>query len=74
MRNAIITALLTAAIAAAFRAGYNAGVEHAICDSQIWTVDCYDPDNPDASAWNGYDQLIYIDLDGQLYEHGMIQG
>lgn len=74
MRNAIIAVIVSTGIALAWQAGYQAGIEHAICDSEIWTVDCYDPENPDESAWNGYDQVIYIDLDGQLYEHGMMQG
>lgn len=61
-------------LACAFCAGRREGVRHAIEDSEIWTVTCYNPDDPDDSAWNGYDQCIYIDLDGQTYEHGMHQG
>lgn len=61
-------------LACAFCAGRQAGIQHAIEDSVIFTVDIYCPDDPDQSAWNGYDQLIYIDLDGSVYEHGMYQG
>ena len=53
---------------------YNVGIHHAIYDSCIWTVDRYDPENPDASAWGEYDQVIYIELDDNLYTHGMYQG
>ena len=67
----IILALLLAA--AAFLAGRNDGIRHAIEDSEIWTVDRYEPEDPEASAWGEYDQLIYIELDGDLYEHGMTQ-
>ena len=68
--------LALAILAALFIAlsSYRLGIRHAIEDSVIWTVDCYDPENPDESAWNGYDQLIYIELDNDLYTHGMYQG
>ena len=52
---------------------FHAGVLHAIEDSVIWTVDCYNPENPMDSAWNEFDQKIFIELDGNLYEHGMYQ-
>lgn len=57
-----------------YDAGYDDGILHAIESMEIWTGDRYDPENPDASAWNGYDQQIFINLDGQIYEHGMYQG
>lgn len=60
-------------IATAYTA-YHAGIRHAIEDSEIWTVTRYNPDNPDESAWGDYDQLIFIDLDGVIYQHGMWQG
>lgn len=69
-----IAAVIIAAMILGMKAAYNAGIQHAITDSVIFTVDCYDPDNPDDSAWNGYDQLIYITLDNVIYEHGMYQG
>lgn len=55
-------------------AGYDDGVQHAIEDSIVWTVTRYDPDDPDASAWGEYDQVIYIEVDGEVYAHGMYQG
>lgn len=70
---ALLIAII-AAVAAAYHLGHNAGKMYAITQSCIWTVDCYDPDDPDDSAWNGYDQLIYIELDGDVWEHGMYQG
>ena len=74
-RTAIANMILIIMVAMIlFLAGFASGVRHAICDSSIWTVDVYNPDDPDASEWNGFDQLIYIELDGQLYEHGMYQG
>jgi len=58
-----------------FQAGHWVGVRHAIMDSCIWTVERYDPDHPYMNARNdGADQTIYIDLDGNVYEHGMYQG
>lgn len=54
---------------------YTAGIRHAICDSCIWTVECYNPENPEEnSRTDGTDQTIYIELDGELWEHGMYQG
>ena len=54
---------------------YNAGIHHAICDSEIWTVECYDPENPYENLRDdGCDQTIYIELDGEIWEHGMYQG
>ena len=71
-----IIAGITAAlllIIGAFYVGRLAGIRHAIRDAEIWTVDCYNPLDPGASEWNGYDQRIMIELDGETYEHGMIQ-
>ena len=68
---AIVAALILCACL--YCIGRAAGIRHAIEDAQIWTVDRYDPDAPEESAWNGYDQRIFIDLDGQTYEHGMFQ-
>lgn len=67
----IIAALIIAA--AAYHAGRREGIRHAIEDSEIWTVDVYNPAAPEESAWNGYDQRIIIELDGHTYEHGMTQ-
>ena len=74
MKNAIIAVMILVS-ASAFAAGRAAGIKHAIEDSIIWTVECYDPNNPDENARpDGTDQTIYIELDGELYEHGMFQG
>lgn len=75
MKKLIATAAIIMAIAAAFSLGRASGIRHAIEDSVIWTVECYDPDSPDDNARpDGTDQTIYIELDGNLYEHGMYQG
>jgi len=74
MKKLLFAAALFALLACAFCAGRREGVRHAIEDSEIFTVTCYNPDAPEDSAWNGYDQCIYIDLDGQIYAHGMYQG
>ena len=69
-----IAAILTVAIAS-FAAGRASGVRHAIEDSIVFTVECYDPENPDENLRpDGCDQTIYIELDGECYEHGMYQG
>lgn len=73
MKKLLVLLVAVLLIATAY-ASYHAGIRHAIEDSEIWTVTCYNPDNPEESAWNGYDQLIYIELDGELYAHGMYQG
>ena len=70
---AIAAALLIAA--ALYQVGRHEGIRHAIEDSCIWTVECYDPENPYENARDdGTDQTIFIELDGDLYEHGMYQG
>ena len=67
-------AILAAAIAAAsWSLGRAAGIRHAIEDSVVFTVDRYDPDAPEESAWGEYDQLIFIELDDEIYMHGMYQ-
>lgn len=68
---AIIIALIAAV--AIYQAGRHEGIRHAIEDSCIWTVDVYNPEDPEASAWGEYDQRIVIELDGDTYEHGMYQ-
>ena len=75
MKKMLIAVAALLAAAALFAAGRQEGIRHAIEDSCIWTVECYDPDNPEENArQDGTDQTIYIDLDGNLYEHGMYQG
>ena len=75
MKKALaIFALFVAVAAAAYHLGHNAGKLHAITESCIWTVDRYDPEAPEESAWGEFDQLIYIEIDGEIWEHGMFQG
>lgn len=74
MKKFWIAALIFLVVASAFAVGRYTGITHAICDSCIYTVDVYNPENPEGSAWNGYDQLIFIELDGETYMHGMYQG
>lgn len=76
MKRMIAAALALVLVAAcAFAAGRKEGIRHAIEDAEIWTVECYNPNAPyDTARADGYDQTIYIDLDGQTYEHGMHQG
>lgn len=70
---AIVAALLIAS--GIYTAGRREGIRHALDDSCIWTVERYNPENPDETARpDGTDQTIYIELDGDLYEHGMYQG
>ena len=73
MKKLLIIALTVVVAAAAYMGGRAAGIRHAIEDSEIWTVEIYRPEDPEESAWNGYDQEIYIELDGQVYSHGMTQ-
>ena len=73
MKKILIIAVIILA-AAAFAAGRTAGIHHVINDSVVFTVECYDPENPDENLRpDGCDQTIYIELDGQTYERGMFQ-
>jgi len=75
MKKFVIVAAILAALAIVAYSSYRAGIRHAIEDSCIWTVECYDPMNPEENARpDGTDQTIWIELDGDLYEHGMYQG
>ena len=68
-------AIVAALMVAALWFSYNAGIRHAIEASVIWTVERYDPMNPEENARpDGTDQTVWIELDGDLYEHGMYQG
>lgn len=73
MRKIIIAGIIALLLLTAYTLGHQEGKRHALEGSIIWTVDCYNPDDPDASAWGEYDQVIYIELDDQLYQHGMFQ-
>ena len=75
MKKILAIAAALALAAALFYAGRAAGVRHAIEDAVIFTVECYDPASPYENARpDGTDQTIFIELDGQIYEHGMYQG
>ena len=76
MKRTLLIVLVFAAVAAAsFHLGRDEGIRHAIEDSEIWTVECYSPDDPYRNVRpDGMDQTIFITLDGQDYEHGMWQG
>ena len=56
---------------AAFMCGRMSGIQHAIRDSRIWAVECYDPDDAEIGE---FDQTIYIELDGEVYVHGLYIG
>ena len=74
MKNITRAALLVLLAVALFLAGRAEGIRHAIEDSEIFTVTCYNPEAPEESVWNGFDQEVFIELDGQTYAHGMYQG
>lgn len=60
---------------AEYDAGFGDGIEYVIENAEIFTVERYDPENPEENARpDGTDQTIYIVLDGVTYEHGMYQG
>lgn len=54
-------------------AAYQQGREGAIRDMLIYTVDMYTPTAPREFCVDGvcYDQIVYIELDGNVYTHGM---
>lgn len=52
-------------IVASFALGRADGIRHAIEDSEMCIVEFGDPD----VEQQGYDLRIWIDLDGQSYEH-----
>ena len=72
MKRIAAIILIAIAITAAFLGGWSCGIRHAIENSEIWTVDVYDPDDPEG-CFDGEYQLIYIELDEQIYVHEMIQ-
>lgn len=65
--------LLVLVIIALMFASFIAGELHVIYDAIIYTTDCYDPQDPTASMYGKYDQRIFIELDGNTFEHGMYQ-
>lgn len=64
MRTFAIILVAAALLFAAFTIGRICGVKHAIEDAEMCIVEFDDPDIP-----VGYDLRIWIDLDGQSYEH-----
>lgn len=57
-----------------YDAGFDDGIEYTIENMQLWTVERYDPEHPEDTARpDGYDLTIYIELDGEIYEHGITQ-
>ena len=57
-----------------YDAGFNDGIQYAIENMELWTVECYDPENPSETLRpDGYDMTVYVELDGQIYEHGITQ-
>ena len=54
--------------------GFRGGVKHVIDDAIIYAVDVYNPENPAQSAYEEYDQQIFVELDGVTYDKGMYQG
>lgn len=66
---------ILAVILCAYAAGKTEGIRHALCDCEVFTVERYDPDNPEETARpDGTDQTIFFILDDEIYEHGMYQG
>ena len=76
MKKAIAIMAIMAIIAmASFTVGMVYGIQHAIEDSVIFTTEAYDPNNPYENLRpDGTDQTIWIELDDDIYEHGMYQG
>ena len=64
-----------AVILCAYQAGKIEGIRHALYDCEVFTVERYDPDNPESTARpDGYDQTVYIVIDDFEIEKGMHQG
>lgn len=72
-RHVIIAALALALLYAIFSFGFRVGCVHAIKEAEYWTVEVFDPADPAASFWQGYDLQIFVDLDGETYERGLMQ-
>ena len=73
MKKIIAGILVLVLFIAGISLGWTMGIRHVLGDMEIYTVDRYDPDFPEESAWNGFDQQVFVELDGQIYEHGMYQ-
>lgn len=57
-------------VLATYIAGFKNGILHTIKDSEIWTVECPIPEFEKGDR----DFTIWIELDGETYTHGIIQG
>jgi len=58
-----------------FWVGNQHGMQHILKDSTIFTVQCYDPENPyENMRPDGTNQTIFIEIDGRIFERGMYQG
>lgn len=65
MKRVLIGVCAAALLVAAFVLGRIDGVRHAIEDSELCVVEF----NDEEVLQKGYDLRIWIDLDGQSYEH-----
>ena len=74
MKKILLVLTFTILLVIAFLAGRSAGIYHAITDSVIYTVEVYNPERPEESGFGVYDQTIYIELDNDVWVHGMYQG
>ena len=79
MKKALIKFLAAVAAVAVllcvYQAGKTEGIRHALYDCEVFTVERYDPENPEENARpDGTDQTIFFILDDEVYEHGMYQG
>ena len=71
MAMAIFWAILTFT----YEAGRYNGIKYALDNVEIYTVECYNPENPYENARpDGTDQTVYLTVDGTTYEKGMYQG
>lgn len=64
MKKIMLFVSVAALLVGAFLLGRFDGIRHAVEDSELWIVEFDDPDIP-----GNYDLRIWIDLDGQSFEH-----
>ena len=66
MRKFLIALAIVYLMVAAFTAGHVQGVRHAICDSEVYFTELtYEDGDLPTSA----DFRLWIELDGEVYEH-----
>ena len=69
MKSKVIAAVLCIIAALCLWASaFESGKNHAICDAICYIVDYDDPDAPEG------DTILYIELDDNLYTHGLYIG